>query len=937
MLVTEADSLNKSDRRFGKPINLIAFTPATSFERGWATGTARERAVLFLLLKPLLDLKGARETAAQRALQGGVSDLERFRRRIEHYAPRGGTAALDPTIAGEFRRQVEANGLKDRFEALIEDIGRIRNLPPDLKDRARSLTSDLRTALAHASIEALEPDLVILDEFQRFRQLLDIEQGGEAAELAHELFKWGDACTLLLSATPYKPFTTTDEDIAGEGHYEDFITTLRFLSAGDEGWLASVESTLASFRARLLAGQPTREAADRLRQLLLHYMCRTERPTVEGATREHAVVAKGVTAQDFRDFVHLRRIAAEVGAPVEVEYWKSAPYFVNFLEGYKLGERLREQLKAGQAATSLGTNIDAIARLSRDALERFDAIDLGNARLRELSRRTVEAGWWKLLWIPPSMPYFEPGGPFAESWAATVTKQLIFSSWTATPTAIASLLSYETDRRLAAGSTRLAANTPEARERRATLLEYRVDDGRAAAMTTLTIFWPHPALASLADPLRYVREASDVVPPQEWAEGQLRFASRDDRGRVAASEVVSDFFGWPGGLPTDLRPIGAHGLASAITGYDESSVDEARRPGRLDIHVAQALRIDQQRSTSAELAHVALHSPGNVAWRALARVITPADAVDQAGHWQAAARLANGLRSLFNRLEPTLLLDALYPGLPYWQAVLAYCRDGNLQAVLDEYVHHLRSDRGEDVLNNDTLLSLAESAAEAVSVRPSRYRGVDPTDFDHPLAFNSRFALRYGAGRNEKADSEEHSARKPQVRAAFNSPFWPFVLATTSAGQEGIDFHWWCHSVVHWNTPSNPVDFEQREGRVDRFGGHAVRRNIADAHRSDVLASAENDPWKAAYDAAAQAYPELGDFSPFWVYPGPHAVERHLLPYPLSRDVPRSEALKRDLGLYRLALGQPRQDDLLANLAHGSIEQVQALDLRPPPEYAAPD
>ena len=26
------------------------------------------------------------------------------------------------------------------------------------------------------------------------------------------------------------------------------------------------------------------------------------------------------------------------------------------------------------------------------------------------------------------------------------------------------------------------------------------------------------------------------------------------------------------------------------------------------------------------------------------------------------------------------------------------------------------------------------------------------------------------------------------MRAAFNSPFWPFVLATTSVGQEGLDF-----------------------------------------------------------------------------------------------------------------------------------------------------
>ena len=61
--------------------------------------------------------------------------------------------------------------------------------------------------LARAAVRALEPDLVILDEFQRFRNLLDVTTGDEAAELAHDFFTQSDAHVLLLSATPYKPFT----------------------------------------------------------------------------------------------------------------------------------------------------------------------------------------------------------------------------------------------------------------------------------------------------------------------------------------------------------------------------------------------------------------------------------------------------------------------------------------------------------------------------------------------------------------------------------------------------------------------------------------------------------------------------------------------------------------------------------------------------------
>ena len=62
-------------------------------------------------------------------------------------------------------------------------------------------------------------------------------------------------------------------------------------------------------------------------------------------------------------------------------------------------------------------------------------------------------------------------------------------------------------------------------------------------------------------------------------------------------------------------------------------------------------------------------------------------------------------------------------------------------------------------------------------------------------------------------------SRKTAVREAFNSPFWPFVLATTSVGQEGLDFHLYCRDIVHWNLPSNPVDLEQREGRINRRDG----------------------------------------------------------------------------------------------------------------------
>jgi len=53
-----------------------------------------------------------------------------------------------------------------------------------------------------------------------------------------------------------------------------------------------------------------------------------------------------------------------------------------------------------------------------------------------------------------------------------------------------------------------------------------------------------------------------------------------------------------------------------------------------------------------------------------------------------------------------------------------------------------------------------------------------------------RYALRFG---DEKVDDYQGGNRDTNVRIAFNSPFRPFVLATTSVGQEGLDFHQYCH------------------------------------------------------------------------------------------------------------------------------------------------
>jgi hypothetical protein len=197
------------------------------------------------------------------------------------------------------------------------------------------------------------------------------------------------------------------------------------------------------------------------------------------------------------------------------------------------------------------------------------------------------------------------------------------------------------------------------------------------------------------------------------------------------------------------------------------------------------------------------------------------------------------------------------------------------------------------------------------------------------------FAVRFG---DEKSEEEKSLVRSGQVRTAFNSPFWPFVLATTSVGQEGLDFHSYCHAVVHWNLPSNPVDLEQREGRVHRYKGHAIRKNVACRHAQSGITSFNQDPWEQMFcDALAKRLPGSTHLTPFWIYPGHAKIQRHVPAFPLSRDQNRMEVLRKSLAVYRMVFGQIRQDDLIAFLLTrfpeneiASIAKELRIDLTPP-------
>ena len=63
MLVAQPDLLRPLSDDASKPVTFVSFTPATSFDFGWQTGKAEERAVLYLLLTENWDLQRGEDTA----------------------------------------------------------------------------------------------------------------------------------------------------------------------------------------------------------------------------------------------------------------------------------------------------------------------------------------------------------------------------------------------------------------------------------------------------------------------------------------------------------------------------------------------------------------------------------------------------------------------------------------------------------------------------------------------------------------------------------------------------------------------------------------------------------------------------------------------------------------------------------------------------------
>ena len=298
-------------------VNYLALTPGTSFDLRSSMGIRDERVLLYHLLQRVWP---DQRKGPMNLFQGYVRKTGYFRWELKAFLR---WRRIDDDLAKAFKRRLldEGEDFRERYADLCKRFWRTRPRIPwsDRSEQIRFI-GQLRSMLAVVCVEALEPDLVILDEFQRFKSLLDGEDA--TAKLARQLFTYADDTSavrlLLLSATPYRMYTLHHES-ADDDHYRDFLRTVEFLDP-DMKKSGDLRRLLDDYRQamyRIESGtEPLVRIKGEIETQLRRIMSRTERLRVstesDGMMREVPSVGLELTAGDVQDFLTIEKIGRKV-------------------------------------------------------------------------------------------------------------------------------------------------------------------------------------------------------------------------------------------------------------------------------------------------------------------------------------------------------------------------------------------------------------------------------------------------------------------------------------------------------------------------------------------------------------------------------------------------------------------------------------------------
>lgn len=951
-------------------IQLIPLTPDTSFRMTSGTGMVKERALMFAILRRLHELRKYSEELEVAMTDYAYSAWEWYRNYYEQEVVECNNKSGGRYLDYMFEKLKDE--LYQEWHEGITYIEALKQLCRDIRDNRYRRVNDneiigqLRVIFAKISLEKLEPDLVIMDEFQRFKYLLDYNLETETGMLANKFFHSENVRMLLLSATPYKMYSTPEEidEAKIDEHYTEFLTVMNFLNdnADKEQHFHTVWKDYSIKLKEMTIGDTSILAAKNAAEDAMYQtVCRTERITAKESADiiddSDVDIPLEVLEEDIHSYVQAQELLDDIGANyhVPVDYIKSTPYIMSFMRDYQLKKNIERYFKRHS------NEIKKIQKdsfwLNRKNIDRYDKIPNNNARLERVMGSVLQRGVEKLLWIPPSKPYYELQGVFKDTDLAS--KTLIFSSWEMVPRMLASLVSYEVERRTVG---KLAKDYQDrdvhyfySGEKRypSARMNFSVKNDTPSGMSLFCLIYPSKYLSECYDPISCLKEHLGIKAIQKRIKEKI--AKR-------LSEYPSIKTGTPDNKWYYLAPLILDGDEYANSWLDsgdkladyEDEEEKSKRQKGFNTHLS-ALKFLFNFTCNEGLTNLGKRPDDLVDVLADMAIAAPAICINRSYSLYLSdgeelpvylpSQLARVFLNRMNTAESTAVVELACGRKSddaHWQNMLTYCKHGNLQAVFDEYAHLISCglDRDESLIEQ-----LHRQMIEAMDIRTTQYNVDTFKSFqmrvcgqkDRQTNIRSHFAVAFTKGEGKDTDAD----RKKTIRNAFNSPFRPFVLATTSIGQEGLDFHNYCRRIVHWNLPSNPIDLEQREGRINRFECLAIRQNVAQRYGDIPF---QNDVWKEMFEEASRREKKAGssDLIPYWGLRKTDdmvKIERIVPMYPYSRDGLAYERLIKILSLYRLTLGQARQEELLEYLFKNceNPDELKALFINLSPFYKGED
>lgn len=940
-------------------IQLIPLTPDTSFRMTVGGGTVYERALMFAHLRRLPELQDYADELEIAMMDWASKSWTAW---VKKYYENE-TVLCDQKSNGRYFNYMQDHLQKELSNLWHDDItymDGIRSLCQLIRNNngkrvwGNDILSQMRLIFAKISLEKLEPDLVIMDEFQRFKYLLNSDPESDIGMLTNKFFHSKNVRMLLLSATPYKMYSTPEEidEERLDEHYTEFLSVMKFLNEEPqaENQFLTVWKNYSIHLRELTVGDTTilsaKEAAE---DAMYQTVCRTERISetnnADIIDDSDVRVPLEVLEQDIRAYIQAQQLLDQIGASyhVPVDYIKSTPYLMSFMRDYQLKRNVEKYFKAHPNECNK-LNKD-IFWLRRKVIDRYDKIQNNNARLERVMNSVLQKGVEKLLWIPPSRPYYEMEGVYKNTEFSS--KTLIFSACEMVPRMLSCLISYEAERRtvgkMAKDYQDRNAHYFYSGEKRypSARMNFSVRNGTPAAMTLFCLLYPSKFLTECFDPIACMNAGMGIRDIQK----QIR-----EKIKARLSEVPSSDRGPQDSRWYYLAPMYLDGYDYAslwLSGEDklaeEDDCDEKAKGQKGFRTHMDALREMFLQSHNEHFANLGRRPDDLIDVLTDMAIASPSVCInrtylsylraDETLPVYLPSKLARVFINRMNTPESTAVVELACGRKSddaHWQNLLTYCRHGNLQSVFDEYAHLISNGIDHD---EKQIYQMHSQMMEAMDIRTTLYNVDTYKSFrkrvsgekDTPTNIRTHFAVAFTKGEGKETSTD----RKKTIRDAFNSPFRPFVLATTSIGQEGLDFHNYCRKIVHWNLPANPIDLEQREGRINRFECLAIRQNIARRYGNIIFSS---NIWKEMFDEATRIEKtgSSSDLIPYW---GLRAtddmvkIERIVPMYPFSKDILAYERLIKILSLYRLTLGQARQEELLEYLFKNCDDTDKLKDL----------